>query len=108
MKNFALVIAVALLAALPASAAETSQAAPAAPAMTLEHPAQRSAPLFLVVERFRPRCYTLQGTTCQTAGSTAACTDACSDLLSCTCENFYGGPFHNTLIGRYWVCMDEC
>jgi hypothetical protein len=34
MKNFALVIAFALLAVVPASAAEISKAAPAAPAMT--------------------------------------------------------------------------
>lgn len=108
MKNFALVIAFALLAAVSASAAETSQAAPTAPAMTLENPAQGAAPLFLGIHQLPPRCYTLQGTSCPTAGSTTACTDACSNNLSCTCYNYYGGPFNQTIIGRYWLCMEEC
>jgi hypothetical protein len=109
MKNFALMIAFALLAAVPASAAEISKTAPAAPAATLEQPAQEAVPLFAgFIHQFPPRCYTLQGTSCQTAGSTTACTDVCSNNLSCTCYNYYGGPFNNTIIGRYWLCSEEC
>jgi hypothetical protein len=108
MKNFALVIAFALLAAVPASAAEISKSAPAAPAVTLEHPAQGPAPLFLGILQITPRCYTLQGTSCPTDGATTACTDSCSYGLSCTCYNYYGGPYNQTIIGRYWLCMEEC
>ena len=108
MKNFALMIAFALLAAVPASAAEIAKAAPAAPAMTLEHPAQGPAPLFLGIHQITPRCYALQGTSCQGAGSTTACTDVCNNNLSCTCYNYYGGPYNQTIIGQYWLCNEEC
>lgn len=108
MKNFALVIAFALLAAVPASAAEISKAAPAAPVATLELPAQGETPLFLGIHQLPPRCYAVTGTSCETAGSTMACTDDCSNNLSCTCYNYYGGPFNLTILGRYWICSEEC
>lgn len=106
MKNFALVIAFALLAAVPASAAEICKAAPAT---TLGQQTQEEIPLFA---GFRPmpvpRCYALNGTSCQTAGSTTACTDVCFNSLSCTCYNYYGGTYNNVFLGRYWDCDDEC
>jgi len=108
MKNFALVIAFALLAAVPASAAEIVKAAPAAPVVTLEQPAKGETPLFLGIHQITPRCYALQGTSCDRVGSTTACTDSCFNNLSCTCYNYYGGPYNQTIIGRYWLCNEEC
>ena len=105
MKNFALVIAFAFLAAVSASAAEVSKTAPAT---TLEQQTQMPLPLFLGIHQLTPRCYTLDGTSCPAAGATQACTDACSNQLSCTCYNYYGGPYGQTIIGRYWVCDWEC
>ena len=105
MKNFALVIAFALLAAVPASAAETSKAAPA---MT---PANQTEAAMLMFQRPIqpiPYCHTLHGYSCPSAGATRACTDVCNNNLSCTCHNFYGGPYGTTFLGRYWVCDYEC
>ena len=106
MKNFALVIAFALLATVPASAAEISQAAPATPA--LELPAQIPAPVFDGPKPLAPYCSTLQGTSCPAAGATTACTDVCHNQLSCTCYNIYAPPYYITVIGRYWGCDYEC
>ncbi len=113
MKNFALVIAFALLAAVPASAAEiSSEIFKAAPATTLEQQTQVASPLFAAIIHPppppAPRCYILNGTSCSPAGATTACTDACNNKLSCTCTNYYGGPFGTTFIGRYWRCSIEC
>jgi hypothetical protein len=109
MKNFALVIAFALLAVVPASAAEISKAAPAAPAMTPVQQTQEAIPLFAgFIHQPVPRCYAMEGTSCQTAGSTTACTDVCFNNLSCTCYDYYGGPYNNTFLGRYWHCNEEC
>jgi hypothetical protein len=107
MKNFALVIAFALLAAVPASAAEICKAAPAT---TLGQQTQEAIPLFagLIKPVPVPRCYTLDGTSCPAAGATTACTDVCHNNLSCTCYNYYGGPYNTTFLGRYWDCYDEC
>jgi hypothetical protein len=113
MKKFALVIAFALLATVPVSAAEISKAAPAAPAapaMTPVQQTQEAIPLFVggTIIPPKPRCYTLNGTSCSPAGATTACTDACRNNLSCTCVNVYGGPFGTTVIGHQWHCSIEC
>jgi hypothetical protein len=108
MKNFALVIAFALLAVVPASAAEITKAAPACLAMTPVQQTQEATVLFASFHEPVPRCYAMEGTSCQTAGSTTACTDSCSYNLSCTCYNYYGGPYNNTFLGRYWHCNEEC
>jgi hypothetical protein len=107
MKNFALVIAFALLASVPASAAEISKAAPA---MTPVKQTQEAIPLFVGPRPlpYPPRCYTLHGNSCPTSGATQACTDVCKNNLSCTCHNFYGGTYGTTFLGRYWVCDYEC
>ncbi len=78
MKNFALVIAFALLAAVPVSAAEIL---PATPAMTPAQQSQEVIPLFAGIVLPPPRCYTLDGTSCPTAGATKACTDVCQNAL---------------------------
>jgi len=109
MKNFMLVIAFALLAALPASAAESSEISKAAPATTLAQQTPDMTPLFAAIIHVPvPRCYTLHGTSCSSTGATTPCTDACNYNLSCTCQNYYGGPYGTTLIGRYWICDYEC
>jgi hypothetical protein len=102
MKNFALVTAFALLAAVPASAAEIFKAAPA---MTPVRQSQQVIPRF--VENFEsvPRCYTLHGYSCGPSGATQACTDACNYDLSCTCRDFY---YNMSYIGSYWICDYEC
>jgi hypothetical protein len=107
MKNFALLVAFALLAfAVPASAAETSKAVPekAAPATTLELQIEGSVP---PVEMIRPPilqyCSAVQGTSCSTVGSTQACTDVCSNHLSCTCTYYYSNPSVH-----FWNCDWEC
>ena len=105
MKNFALAIAFALLAAVPAPAAEIFKAAPA---MTPANQTQEAIPLFGRPIQPVPYCHTLHGNSCPTAGATRACTDVCNNNLSCTCYNFYGGPYGTTFLGRYWVCDYEC
>jgi hypothetical protein len=109
MKNFALVIAFALLATVPASAAEISKAAPA---MTPEQQTQEAIPLGAGIQpeiiQPVPRCYTLDGNSCSNPWETRACTDACQNQLHCTCEPYYGGPYYNTIIGYYWRCDWEC
>jgi hypothetical protein len=103
MKNFALVIAFALLAAVPASAAEISKAAPVT---TLEQQTQGAAPLFKGVKPvLLPYCSTLQGDSCPAPGTTKACTDICHRQLSCTCRTFYS---NGTPSGNYWDCNPEC
>jgi len=106
MKNFALVIAFALLAVVSASAAEIPQAAPA---MTSAQQTQEPSPLFAAIIRPPvPRCYTLDGTSCPAAGATTACTDACNNNLSCTCYNVYAPPYYVIVTGHYWHCNTEC
>jgi hypothetical protein len=106
MKNFALVIAFALLATVPASAAEISTAAPATP--TLEQLAPGTTPQFTaIIKEPVPYCSTLQGTSCPVAGATTACTDVCQNQLSCTCYNIYAPPYYITVTGRYWGCDYE-
>jgi len=109
MKNFALVIAFVLLAAVSASAAEISKAAPATPA--LEQPTQGAPLLFeanFKVPVLTPYCSSLHGTSCPAAGATTACTDVCHNQLSCTCYNIYAPPYYVTVVGRYWYCDYEC
>lgn len=105
MKNFALVIAFALLAVVPASADETSKACLV---MTPATQTQEAIPLVVGFPQPIPRCYELAGDPCPTAGATQSCTDACRNNLSCTCRNFYGGTYGTTFLGRYWVCQHEC
>jgi hypothetical protein len=110
MKKVALVIAFTLLAALRVSAAESATAPAldtAAPAMTPAQPAGETAPLFMAIGLL-PRCYTIDGTSCTTAGSTKACTDACHNSLSCTCYKRYGGTYGTTYLGSFWSCNVEC
>lgn len=104
MKNFALVIAFALLAAVPVSAAEICQAAPAVTAL---EQAQEAIPLFVGPKPI-PRCYTVEGTSCSTTGATRTCTDVCQNLLSCHCYERWGGTYGTTFLGRFWDCLDEC
>ena len=109
MKNFVLVIAFVLLAAVSASAAEISQAAPAAsPTPALEQLVGTPPPLFMGPHQLPPRCYTLQGTSCPAAGATTACTDVCNNALSCTCYNTYAPPYYVIVTGHYWYCNEEC
>ncbi|HWM89411.1 MAG TPA: hypothetical protein VN493_01445 [Thermoanaerobaculia bacterium] len=110
MKNFALVIAFALLAAVPASAASAAEISKPVPAMTPVKQTLEVIPLFQKgpIQPYPPRCYTLHGNSCPAAGATQACTDVCNNNLSCTCHNFYGGPYGTTFLGRYWVCDYEC
>lgn len=110
MKKLVLVIALVLLAAVSASAAENSPApaAPAAPALALDQLTTEAAPLFLAVLKPIPYCSTLNGTSCPSAGATTSCTDVCHNNLSCTCYNYYGGPYGTTFLGRYWYCDYEC
>lgn len=117
MKNFAFVIAFALLAAVPASAAEMASAteitsaveAPqAAPAMT---PANQTQDLIFLLAGPRPllpRCYTVEGTSCSTTGATRTCSDACGNTLGCHCYERWGGTYGTTFMGRFWDCLDEC
>ncbi len=105
MKNFALMIAFALLATVQASAAEISTAAPATP--TLEQLTPGRTPQFAAF-RPVPYCSTVQGTSCPAAGATTACTDVCHSQLSCTCYNIYAPPYYIIVIGRYWGCDYEC
>lgn len=109
MKNFALVIAFALLATVPASAAEISTATPATPA--LEQLTPGTTPQFAATIKrpvLVPYCSAVQGTSCPAAGATTACTDVCHNQLSCTCYNIYAPPYYITVIGRYWGCDYEC
>jgi len=113
MKKLALAIAFVLLAAVPSSAAEISaeifQAVPAmTPAVTPINQTQEAIPLVIGPIQPIPRCYTMAGYSCPTAGVVKACTDACQNNLSCTCQNFYGGTYGTTFLGRYWVCRIEC
>lgn len=102
MKRFALVIAFALLTAVPAFAAEISKTAPAmTPVKQTREAAPRSAWFLDPV----PRCYTLDGHSCQASGATQGCTDVCNNDLSCTCRDFY---YNSTYLGSYWVCDYEC
>jgi hypothetical protein len=106
MKNFALVVALALFAlTVPASAAEISspESSKAAPAMTLEQQIEGTVPpaLELIGPVFWPRCADVHGTSCTSLGSKKACTDVCSNQLSCTCTNYYSS-------GLRWRCNQEC
>ncbi|HSG39495.1 MAG TPA: hypothetical protein VLE27_07630 [Thermoanaerobaculia bacterium] len=108
MKHFTLVIAFALLAAVPAPAAEIAEIFEPAPAMTPANQTQGAIPLIVGFPQPIPRCYALAGDPCPSAGTTQACTDVCGNNLSCTCRNFYGGTYGTTFLGRYWVCQHEC
>jgi hypothetical protein len=101
MKNFALVVAFALLAVtVPASAAEMSKAAPTT---TLEQRIEGWVPpLELIKPPLVERCYAVHGTSCTSLGSTKACTDVCSNQLSCTCT-YFSNP--NVW---FWFCDQEC
>ena len=103
MKNFAFLVAFALLAlTVPASAAETSSKA--APAATLEQQTEGPLPLLWKIKPpLVQRCYMVQGTSCTTAGATMSCTDACSNNLSCTCVYYYSNPSV-----KFWNCDLEC
>jgi hypothetical protein len=102
MKNFALLVALALLAlTVPASAAEISKAAPAT---TLGQQTGGVVPPFeLKFRPLTPRCSAAQGTSCTTAGATMGCTDVCNNQLSCTCSYNYSNP--SVL---FWNCDWEC
>ena len=102
MKNFALLVAIALVAfAVPASAGEISQAVLAS---TPEQQSERPVPPF---EPVKPPpieyCSAVQGTSCTTLGDRKSCTDVCSSQLSCTCGYDYGNPGV-----WYWNCDWEC
>jgi hypothetical protein len=101
MKNFALMVAFALLPlAVPASAAEISKAAPAT---TLEQITGQAPPLEMMRPPLTPYCSAVQGTSCTTVGATTPCTDVCSNQLSCTCGYNYSNP--NV---KFWNCDWEC
>jgi hypothetical protein len=105
MKKFALVLAFVLLATVPVSAAEISKAAPATTPLLQQ--IQGTPPLFKGPHLI-PRCSSLDGTSCPSAGATTACTDVCNNQLSCTCYNVYAPPYYVTVIGHYWSCDQEC
>jgi hypothetical protein len=104
MKNFALVLAFALLPiAVPGSADESSTVAPAT---TLKQ--QIEGPVAPLDMMYPPpplvqRCSAVQGTSCTTVGSTQPCTDVCNNQLSCTCSYYYSNP--NVY---FWDCDWEC
>jgi hypothetical protein len=104
MKSFTFAF-VLLALAIPASAAEISTAAPA---MT---PVQQAVgtvtPLELGSKILPPRCWTLQGTSCSSFGSTTACTDDCQNRLSCSCTYYYTYPYGHPS-DLFWNCSLEC
>ncbi len=100
MKNFALLLALVLLAfTAPASAAETSNACPET---TLEQQTEGPvAPLEMIRPILIPYCSAVHGTACTSqVGTKKACTDVCHNQLSCTCTAWGGG--------KYWYCDQEC
>lgn len=107
MKKFALAVAFVLLATVPASAAEIPKAAPATTPL-LQQIQGAPPPLFKGPHQLIPRCYTLAGTSCSSAGATTPCTDVCNNQLSCTCQNIYAPPYYIIVIGHYWLCDQEC
>lgn len=102
MKSFALLLALALLSFTgPAFAAETSEAPPE---LTLEQQVEGPiAWLEMGPSAIKPFCWTVQGTTCTSVGSTRPCTDSCNNNLSCTCTYYYSNP---TFL--WWNCDWEC
>jgi len=105
MKKFALVVAFVLLATVPVSAAEISKVEPATTPLLQQ--IQGTPPLFKGPHLI-PRCSSLAGTSCSSAGATTPCTDVCNNQLSCTCYNVYAPPYYVTVIGHYWSCNQEC
>ena len=107
MKKLVLVIALVFLAGLPMFAAENSPAQ-AVPAMTFDQQTTEAIPMLIGIIKPIQYCSTLHGTSCPSAGATTSCTDVCHNNLSCTCYNYYGGPYGTTFLGRYWYCDYEC
>jgi len=102
MKNFAILVAVALLAlAVPASADEISDAAFLTTlAQQVEAPLP---PIDLGIKPVptRPSCDNVNSLPCSSAGSTTVCQDGCGFSVTCVCTTHVG-----TL--RYWVCGWQC
>lgn len=102
MKNFALVIAVALLAlAVPASAGEISEAAFLTTlAQQIEAPL---SPINLGITPVptAPFCDNVNSLACPRAGATTVCRDGCGYSVSCVCTTYVG-----TL--KYWSCGWQC
>ena len=101
MKNFALVVAVALLAlAVPASAGEISEIAP----LTTLTP-QIEGPLSPIDLGITPvptqSCDNVNSLACPSAGATTVCRDGCGHQVTCVCTTYVG-----TL--KYWSCGWQC
>ncbi len=102
MKNFALVVAVALLAlAVPASAGEISEAAPQmTPAQQIEAPLS-PIDLGITPVPVAPSCDNVNSLACPSAGATTVCRDGCGYKVTCVCTT-HVGPL------KYWVCGWQC
>lgn len=102
MKNFTLVVAVALFAlAVPASAGEISEAAFLTTlAQQIEAPL---SPIDLGITPMPtiPSCDNVNSFRCSSAGATTVCHDGCGFQVSCVCTTYVG-----TL--RYWRCGWQC
>lgn len=102
MKNFAFVVAVALLAlAVPASAGEISEAA-----FLTTLAQQIEAPLSPIDQGITPfppvpSCDNVNSLSCSRAGATTVCLDGCGRQVSCVCTTHVG-----TL--KYWSCGWQC
>jgi hypothetical protein len=102
MKNFALVVAVALLAlAVPASASEISEAAFLTTlAQQIEAPLS-PIDLGITPVPIPPSCDNVNSLACPRAGATTVCRDGCGYHVSCVCTTYVG-----TL--KYWNCGWQC
>lgn len=100
MKNFALLVALALLTlAVPASAAETLACVPMT--TTLEQQTEGPVPPLQMIPVLIPYCSNVHGTACTSqVGTKKSCTDVCRNNLSCTCVAWNGA--------KYWACDQEC
>ena len=99
MKNFALVVAVSLLAlAVPASAGEISEAA-----FLTTLAQQIEAPLSPIDQAIiiKLSCDLVNGSACPSAGATTTCRDVCGYQVSCVCTTYIGNL-------KYWRCGWQC
>ena len=99
MKNFALAVAVSLLAlaAVPASAGEISEAAFLTTLAQQTEAAPSSANLVII----KLSCDAVNGSACPSAGATTTCRDVCGYQVSCVCTTYAGNL-------RYWRCGWQC
>jgi hypothetical protein len=102
MKNFALLVAVALLAlAVPAAAGEITETAPL---MTPAQPVEALlSPIDLGITPVPvpPSCDIVNSFACPTVGTTKVCRDGCGFPVTCVCTKHIGNL-------RFWVCGWQC